>query len=202
MISSSQRPLPDNTQHSQQTNIHAPSGIRTHDLSRRAAADLRLKPRCHWDRPLTLLLWCNIRDRTEYSDKQLYDDVSEEHILCPTDGSSLYSRNVNNYLHNFFLDSWFRASWFNVNKKVQLDATVSRHLFPAKSLYMFRASQHPSSGVLKTVTATSAIGHNTGTATSFQRGLFRTSPVTPETCRVTLQWINVCLLLHQVGSFY
>jgi len=35
---------------------------------------------------------------------------------------------------------------------------------------MFRASQHPSSGALKTVTATSGIGHNTGTATSFQRG--------------------------------
>jgi len=35
---------------------------------------------------------------------------------------------------------------------------------------MFRVSQHPSSGVLKTVTATSGIGHNTGTATSFQRG--------------------------------
>jgi len=32
-------------------------------------------------------------------------------------------------------------------------------------------SQHPSSGVLKTVTATSGIGHNTGTATSFQCGL-------------------------------
>ena len=28
------RPLPDNTRHSQQTNIHAPGGIRTHDLSR------------------------------------------------------------------------------------------------------------------------------------------------------------------------
>jgi len=28
----------------------------------------------------------------------------------------------------------------------------------------------PSSGVLKTVTATSGTGHNTGTATSFQRG--------------------------------
>ena len=37
VISSSQRPLPDNTQHSQQTNTHAPSGIRIHDLSRRAA---------------------------------------------------------------------------------------------------------------------------------------------------------------------
>ena len=37
VISSSQRPLPDNTRHSQQTNIHAPGGIRTQDLSRRAA---------------------------------------------------------------------------------------------------------------------------------------------------------------------
>ena len=50
VISSSQRLLPDNTQHSQQTNIHAPGRIRTHDLSRRAAADLRLRPRGHWDR--------------------------------------------------------------------------------------------------------------------------------------------------------
>ena len=62
----------------------------------------------------------------------------------------------------------------HVNKKVQLDATICRHLFTAKSLYMFRASQHPSSGALKIVTATSGIGHNTGTATSFQRGLLRT----------------------------
>jgi hypothetical protein len=38
------------TQHSKQTNIHAPGGILTHDLSRRAAADLRLRSRGHWDR--------------------------------------------------------------------------------------------------------------------------------------------------------
>jgi len=50
VISSSQRPLPDNTQHSQQTNVQAPRGIRIHNLSRRAAADLRLRPRVHWDR--------------------------------------------------------------------------------------------------------------------------------------------------------
>jgi hypothetical protein len=33
------------------TDIHASGGIRTHNLSRRAAADLRLRPRGHWDRP-------------------------------------------------------------------------------------------------------------------------------------------------------
>jgi len=65
---------------------------------------------------------------------------------------------------------------YTVNKKVQLDAAACRHLFTAKSLYMFRVSQHPSSGALKTVTATSGIGHNTGKATSFQRGLIRTVP--------------------------
>jgi len=35
-------------------------------------------------------------------------------------------------------------------------------------------SQHPSSGVLKTVTAASGTGHNTGAATSLQRGLIGT----------------------------
>jgi len=43
--------------------------------------------------------------------------------------------------------------------KVQLDATECSHLFTATSLYMFRASSHPSSGVLKTVSATSGISH-------------------------------------------
>ena len=49
VISASQRPLPDKTQHSQQTDFHASGGIRTHDLSRRAAVNLRLRPRGHWD---------------------------------------------------------------------------------------------------------------------------------------------------------
>jgi hypothetical protein len=50
VISPIQRPLPDNTQHSQYTNIHAAGGIRTRNLNKRAAADRRLRPRCHWDR--------------------------------------------------------------------------------------------------------------------------------------------------------
>jgi len=55
--------------------------------------------------------------------------------------------------------------------KVQPVATVCRYLFTAKSLDMFRVSQHPSSGALKTVTAASGTGHNTGAVTSLQRGL-------------------------------
>jgi len=44
---------------------------------------------------------------------------------------------------------------------IQPDATVCRYLFTAKSLYMFRVSQHPSSGVLKTVTAATGTGKAT-----------------------------------------
>ena len=55
--------------------------------------------------------------------------------------------------------------------KIQPDAAVCRYLLTAKLLHMFRVSQHPSSGILKTVTAASGTGHKIGTATSLQRGL-------------------------------
>jgi len=47
---------------------------------------------------------------------------------------------------------------FNVNKN-PTDATVCTYLFTAKLFYMFRVSQHPSSGVLKTLPAASGTGH-------------------------------------------
>ena len=59
VIISSQRPLPDNKQQSQVINIYAPGGIRTHNLSRRAAADPRLRPHGHWDRQDSLLASIN-----------------------------------------------------------------------------------------------------------------------------------------------
>jgi len=43
---------PDNTQHSQQTDIHIISGIQTRNTSKWAAADSGLIPRGHWDRRL------------------------------------------------------------------------------------------------------------------------------------------------------
>ena len=49
--------------------------------------------------------------------------------------------------------------------------TVCRYLFTAKLLYLFRVSQHPSSGVLKTVPAASSTGHTTCTATPLLCGL-------------------------------
>jgi hypothetical protein len=64
VISPTQRSLPDNTQHSQEADIYAHDGIRTHNPSKRAAVDPRLRPRGHWDRPCANLnyiigqLWC------------------------------------------------------------------------------------------------------------------------------------------------
>ena len=40
VIDPTQRPLPDNIQHSQKREIHTCGGVRTHNLSRRAAAGI------------------------------------------------------------------------------------------------------------------------------------------------------------------
>jgi len=61
----------------------------------------------------------------------------------------------------------------NVNKN-PTDATVCRYLFTAKLFYMFLVSEHPLSGVLKTVPAASGTGHNTCTATPLLRGMIWT----------------------------
>jgi hypothetical protein len=70
------KPLPtqDNTTYKQkETNIHVPSGIRTRDPSNQAAADLRLRPRGHWDRHVYIYVY-NIFDAV-YT-RKLYHDCS------------------------------------------------------------------------------------------------------------------------------
>jgi hypothetical protein len=42
--------LPDDTQHSQETDVHEPGGTQTHNTRNRAAADPGLRPRGHLDR--------------------------------------------------------------------------------------------------------------------------------------------------------
>jgi hypothetical protein len=50
-IGPGQRPLPDNTKHSEERDVYAPGGIRTRNPSKRKAIYPRLRPRSHWDRP-------------------------------------------------------------------------------------------------------------------------------------------------------
>jgi hypothetical protein len=44
----------------QQTNFHAPSGSRNRDRSNKAAADLSLRPRDHWDRQIWYIVVVNV----------------------------------------------------------------------------------------------------------------------------------------------
>jgi hypothetical protein len=48
------------THNTQQKNFHAVGGFRTHDRSRRAAVDLRVRPRGHWDRLCSHLINQNV----------------------------------------------------------------------------------------------------------------------------------------------
>ena len=67
-IGPTQRPLPDSTQHSQETDTHAPGGIRTRIPSKRAAADQRFTPHGHWNRhAMRIGKWkWNAEFRSEY----------------------------------------------------------------------------------------------------------------------------------------
>jgi len=51
--SAQRRDLYLTTQHSQETNIHAPGGIRTHNPIKRTAANPRPRPRGNWDQQMT-----------------------------------------------------------------------------------------------------------------------------------------------------
>jgi hypothetical protein len=55
------------TTHTQQTNIHAPGAIRTHDRNRRAVVDLRLRPRGQWDQQRLLLFAEIVNFHTVYT---------------------------------------------------------------------------------------------------------------------------------------
>ena len=58
--------------------------------------------------------------------------------------------------------------------------------------YIFRVSQHPSSGVLKTVTAASGTGHNIGAATSLQRGQIDWSTLDGSRCTYIMTCTGGC----------
>jgi len=81
------------------TNIHAPGGIRTHNPSRRAVADLRHRPRGCWDRLRLLYLGTDImhspgpdfaadRKMRNYFSRVLFD--TRECFCCEVNKSPIY----------------------------------------------------------------------------------------------------------------
>ena len=86
VIRSTHRPLPDNTQHSQQTDIHAAGGIRTCNPSERTAAELRLRPCGHWDRQLswklTVIFWAStVQHVHKYTKTELFCIITQRVVI-------------------------------------------------------------------------------------------------------------------------
>ena len=92
VISPAQRPLSENTQHSQETESHAPGGIRNRYPSKRAAADPRLRRRNHRDR---LLKWLTASYLSRFSHHQRLES-SKRRILQNNIHKSRYSLNIVN----------------------------------------------------------------------------------------------------------
>jgi hypothetical protein len=121
VITSSQRPLPENTHHTQQTHIHAPGVICTHDHSGRAALDLPLRPRGHWDwritehnflqKLVTSLVSCNSVNcpPSALTQSVLHVTISSTaHFMTVVVGNSLGSQSQTPWRCGNFSDKWTR----------------------------------------------------------------------------------------------
>ena len=75
-----QRPLLDNTQHSQETDIYAPGGIRTRNTNKLAAADPRLRPSGQWNRQ-PLRCACNHAVGPTSDKRNWYFDMDQTELL-------------------------------------------------------------------------------------------------------------------------
>jgi len=97
--------------------------------------------------------------------------------LSGTQGCNTLRRQIK--LKPFFLNTWLRASWFNINKGPTRCNSMQTFIHCHVTLHVSGVT-HPSSGVLKTVSATSGVCHGNGTVASFHRGLIRTDQATVE----------------------
>jgi len=114
VISSSQRPVTDNTQHSQETDIHAPGGIRTYNPSRRAAVDLRLRPRGHWDRLVSQM-------SQNYESHRVNSSISNTSVF-QTNGIKIALFGMSTYI---FVDTFQRLCVTRVSITLRMEASAS-----------------------------------------------------------------------------
>jgi hypothetical protein len=98
VISPTQGPVHDSTQQSNETDIHAPGGIRTRIPSKREAAEPRLRPRGHRDRLIFKLLF-KIKVSLVVTQCILVQalggsSIYQSSLLDPEDGSNSFSKTL------------------------------------------------------------------------------------------------------------
>ena len=166
-MSSSHRPLSDNTQHSQQTDVHVQDGIRTHNLSRRVAAYPRLGQR--GDRPNVHNTNSNSRNSKRqcslFSKKNPFIRIFcvSGWIAIPSNILDRWSSNICEVIkprlsgisicESFWVFSVYGSvhRWF-ISINVQWDATqTSLFIILQVQSTCFGCQPHPSSGVHKTL---------------------------------------------------
>ena len=164
MIGPSQSPLPDNTQHSQQTDILAPGGFRTRNPSKRAAGDPHVRPRGHisevrlpnqgvgkryFEFTFEIILFC------------FYWRISFYHVYIRT--LDLFSENLPSTFLFTFYDSATQnfCGWCNTKLLTNCYQQTTHDFFKLSQLgahyflvylfellYMYRATMNPWSGEL------------------------------------------------------
>jgi len=94
------RPLADNTQHSQGTDIHVPGGIRSRIPSKRAAVNPCLRPRGHWDRLSQMIYRCHRRNGPNFGRVFLmlnYTDITQNIYIQSWTVTEIMAREVWNF---------------------------------------------------------------------------------------------------------
>jgi hypothetical protein len=129
VIGLSQRPLPDNTQHSQENDSHSSSEIRTHTLSRRAAADLRLRPRGHWDRHTFLII------STKSRPSDWADDIKSQFRLRYSQLYSGHKTDIFVVFHGKNHDFQFRKHWSIRNVSATPVGSFTENKYQTSSVY-------------------------------------------------------------------
>jgi hypothetical protein len=103
MISLSQRPLPDNTQQSQETDIHNTFGIRTRNPSKRSVADPHLRSLGHSDRQIIVFFYRNSPTWARAASCSRFLDHTQIHTTVgrsPLDEGSARRRDLYLTTHN------------------------------------------------------------------------------------------------------
>jgi hypothetical protein len=132
VISSSQRPLPDNT-HNRKI-IHTTGGIQTNDRCRRAAVDLRLRPRGHWDRhkkKCILVVKLETLSKNACTWIKCHNPKEEPflfHLIVPTMNSSTYGCGSGVNLRVLHLRTPWIALFFPDTVKVAHSVEIDRDI--------------------------------------------------------------------------